>query len=542
MSNPINCQDCQRQFSIDAAEREFLGRIAPVVADQTFFLPEPTLCPDCRQNRRWVWRNERKLYRRQCSKTGEEIVSIYAPDKPYPVYKNSVWWGDDWDALSFGRDVDLTRSFFPQLAELFKVVPQIATNMVDSEDSEYGNQSWHIKSCYLCFNAQYSESCYYSDEIYSCANCVDCLAVKHCERCYGCIDCQYCQRAVYLQDCERVSDSAFSYDCRNCSNIFLCTNLRNKQYCYANEQLTKEAYEAKLTTIDLGDCVTFERMTREFEILKAQAALANHNVSIEDCRGDYLVECARCTDCLFCLKAEDCRYAIYSTNARDCQDLNHSAEIEHSYQCAMTSGYHHLYCVMVIGGQENLFNYSCWSSSNLFGCVGLRNKQYCILNKQYSKEEYERLVPKIIELMKTHGEWGQFLPSGLSPFGFNESVAQLKFPKDKASALAYGATWQDNDFAPQYDGPTYQPKENVRTYRDSADEADQLLNSVLKCSATARPFKLVGPELAFYIEHNLPIPTKHPDIRYEERVKQRNAPITFRNLDSGEIDELPEAA
>jgi len=31
--------------------------------------------------------------------------------------------------------------------------------------------------------------------------------------------------------------------------------------------------------------------------------------------------------------------------------------------------------------------------------------KYCILNKQYSKEEYEELVPKIIEHMQKTGEW-----------------------------------------------------------------------------------------------------------------------------------------
>jgi hypothetical protein len=29
----------------------------------------------------------------------------------------------------------------------------------------------------------------------------------------------------------------------------------------------------------------------------------------------------------------------------------------------------------------------------------LKNKSYCILNKQYTKEEYEKLVSKIIEKM-----------------------------------------------------------------------------------------------------------------------------------------------
>jgi hypothetical protein len=208
----------------------------------------------------------------------------------------------------------------------------------------------------------------------------------------------------------------------------------------------------------------------------------------------------------------------------------------------MLSGYHQLFCVMTVGGQDNLYSYACYSSSNCFGCAGLRNKQYCIFNKQYSKEEYEALVPQIVETMKAQGEWGQFFLASMSPFGYNETIAQQRFPMSKEQAIAFGATWQDTDFTPRYDGPNYQPKDSIAVYRDSAMEADQLINGIIKCPVSGRPFKFVGQEIAFYIEHNLPIPTKHPDIRFEERVKQRNASTTFRSLDSGEIDELTEAA
>jgi len=37
---------------------------------------------------------------------------------------------------------------------------------------------------------------------------------------------------------------------------------------------------------------------------------------------------------------------------------------------------------------------------NCFGCTCLRGKEYCIFNKQYTREEYETLVPQIIEKMK----------------------------------------------------------------------------------------------------------------------------------------------
>ena len=53
---------------------------------EKFGVPIPTLCPDERCRRRLAWRNERNLYKRKCNATGEEIISIYSQDKPFPVY------------------------------------------------------------------------------------------------------------------------------------------------------------------------------------------------------------------------------------------------------------------------------------------------------------------------------------------------------------------------------------------------------------------------------------------------------------------------
>ena len=44
-----------------------------------------------------------------------------------------------------------------------------------------------------------------------------------------------------------------------------------------------------------------------------------------------------------------------------------------------------------------------------------------IFEKSYSEEEYNELVPKIIEHMKGGGEWGEFFPISHSPFGYNET-------------------------------------------------------------------------------------------------------------------------
>jgi hypothetical protein len=63
------------------------------------------------------------------------------------------------------------------------------------------------------------------------------------------------------------------------------------------------------------------------------------------------------------------------------------------------------FVVFGFGSWGNRLYYSdhvSWSS-NCFLCV--KNKSYCILNRQYTKEEYEELVPRIIEKMISDGEW-----------------------------------------------------------------------------------------------------------------------------------------
>ena len=111
-----------------------------------------------------------------------------------------------------------------------------------------------------------------------------------------------------------------------------------------------------------------------------------------------------------------------------------------------------------IGSNKNYFSqYSYWSSNcidcnfifncnncqDCFGCVNLKKKQYCILNKQYTKEEYESLLPKIIEHMKQAGEWGQFLPMKYSSYSYNESVAQDVLPIEKHQIETYESRWLD---------------------------------------------------------------------------------------------------
>jgi hypothetical protein len=79
------CQNCQKEFIIEPEDFDFYNKIK---------VPPPTFCPDCREQRRIAFRNERSLYKRKCDLCGKGVVSRVSPDKPYPMYCQKCWWSD----------------------------------------------------------------------------------------------------------------------------------------------------------------------------------------------------------------------------------------------------------------------------------------------------------------------------------------------------------------------------------------------------------------------------------------------------------------
>ena len=154
------------------------------------------------------------------------------------------------------------------------------------------------------------------------------------------------------------------------------------------------------------------------------------------------------------------------------------------------------------------YSASCFSCSYCLGCVGLRSKSYCICNKQYTESEYFALAGRIIEHMQGTLEWGEFFPTSISPFGYNETIASTYTPLSRETALARGFRWSD------YEAPAVSAARVI--------PANRLLNWAIECEVTGKPFRIVPQELAFYRRHHIPIPRRHPDQRFLDRMSLRN--------------------
>ena len=155
------CKHCSISFPITDKDIEFYTKVSPIFGGKKYLIPPPTLCPDCRQQRRLSFRNERKLYKRTCDATGKDIVSMYSPDNKSTVYHQDYWWSDAWDPMSYGREVDLGRSMMEQMGALIEEVPKMHLSVFDMENSDYANQSGSLKNCYLVTNSSDSNHCYY---------------------------------------------------------------------------------------------------------------------------------------------------------------------------------------------------------------------------------------------------------------------------------------------------------------------------------------------------------------------------------------------
>lgn len=507
------CKQCGAGFEIADEDCRFF---------RMFDVPEPTFCFHCRLQRKMAFYNRRKLYRRN-DIHGRPLISVYSPDKPVRVIKSRDWYGDSWDPMQYGCDFDFSRPFFDQFRDLLQATPQNALALLgDNENSDYTNDNYKLKNCYLVFDGEQGENAYYGETFVSLKDCADFLFLQFAERCYECLACSNAYNLYFSRFCQTCSDSWFLRDCIGCKHCFGCANLRNKEYHIFNEPKSKADYEAFLAGFNSGDHRALAAMRERAEaFLATQPVKATRGVQNENVVGDNVNNSRNATMCFDCNDLRDCRYMTDCLmDAKDSMDIHVWGDgMEECYNGLLMGGQgirRSMASFYAGFGSSDLY-YCYWctrNSQNLFGCVGLKHKEYCILNKQYSKEEYETLFAKIKTHMKSTGEWGEFFPPEISFFGYNETQAMDYFPMTREQVLARGWNWCDYESVVE----ATRTIPGARLPDDIRNVPDDVLNWAVTCEKTGKPFKIIAQELQFYREHRLPLPRRHPDQRHLDRL------------------------
>ncbi len=430
----------------------------------------PTVCPRERFKQLGAFWPMWALHKRTCDKTGKTIISIFDKDCKYPV-----WHRDEWVAHNDppSRDFDFSRPFFEQALEVFKKSPLPHNFQSNNINCEYTDDWYHSKNCYLCHSGEYCEDlryCYGCDHLKDSHSCVFAFSS---ELCFDSINVKNCFNGKYLLNCKNVHDSSFLYDCRDCHDCLFCFNLRNKQYCFANQQLTKEEFEKKKAEWDFTSIDVYEHAKKYFEKMMTETAW-HRAVEIDRCEnttGCYVRDSKDCENCYMLSKHENCANVSFSgPDAKTTLDALGTVGTELSYMCSLPV-YSYFSRLSFSVDHCRYVDYCAYlqNCQYCFGCCGLFGRKYCILNKQYSKEEYEELVPRIVEHMKggsikgtentatlRSAEWGTFFPEFFPPNPYEESYSGYHFPRPSINPLLdrpFEIQKGDIEFAKKIKGP-----------------------------------------------------------------------------------------
>jgi hypothetical protein len=507
------CQGCKKEFLIEPEDFLFYEKMR---------VPPPTWCPECRMIRRFLFRNNRFLFRRKDDASGKEIFSSFPSQAPVKVYDRDYWWSDKWDPMEYEREYDFSRSFFEQFKDLLYSVPLYSKSTINLINSDYCDQAGFLKNCYLCFDSGNSENSAYTTWMDSVKDSFDIYDVFKSEFCYESSLINQSYDIFFSMDCEHCTDVWFSKDLVGCDNCFGCVNLRNKSYYIFNKPYAKEAYAEELKKLKLGSYRSVQEILKkahEFWMqfpAKYLHGYHNVNVSGEDIQYAKNVHYSHGVQ-----NAENIKYSQELLNkVTDAYDYTNfgynSSLIYESTTCGFeSSGLK--FCWECWDGTRDLeYSAYCTTSSNLFGCVGLRKKEYCIFNKQYTKEEYFGLRDKIVEHMNEM----PYIDVPGRTYRYGEF-----FPLSKEEAEGKGYTWREPEVK------EFQTTVRAENLPDRiGDVTDEILKEVIACSVCAKAYRIIPMEFKFLQKMQLPLPRACPNCRFLERFKLINPPKFWRRV------------
>jgi hypothetical protein len=295
-------------------------------------------------------------------------------------------------------------AFQEEYQALKKRFPRVEKFTLASDNCDWADHVYDSHNCYYAFDVTEASGCLYCYNDYKISNCIDTLWNAFCENSYELSDSANSNSCYFCQYLNQSYNMWYSYNCGNCHDCFGCVYLDNKEHCIYNVQYTEAEYNEKLKELKKLDPDEVYAKVREVELNfpKLQSNFLDNENS------DYVDYVYKSNNSYYCFDANSLNDCCYVTNCNECADLYNSSftvRAEQSSELLDSTECYNSYMLQDCARcYDSSYLYSCSDCHNCFGCVYLSNKQYCILNVQYTKEEYEQKIAEI------KAEIGLFFP------------------------------------------------------------------------------------------------------------------------------------
>ncbi|MSU26268.1 MAG: hypothetical protein EXS44_03340 [Candidatus Levybacteria bacterium] len=302
------------------------------------------------------------------------------------------------------------QTFFKEIIKIIALGPKPASYILNSENCNYGEHIYYSKNLFFSFDClNCSDSTYIYDSLVS-TNSMDCDYANESDQCYESVDIHKCSNSSFLENCADIQDSSYSTSCVDCHDVFGCVLLRNKSFCIFNRQFSETEYHQQLEKYKKWPLekilLTIEELKKQYPITQTNE-LHNENSNY----GNYVYYSKDCYICFDTSYSFDCGYNFNSSNNKNSYDLTYSTENESCYEM-INSGKNINSSYLAYSANCKNSNYliNCFGLKDSLGCFGLSHKQYCILNRQFTKEEYEKISQPLLEELRIKNlDWSDII-------------------------------------------------------------------------------------------------------------------------------------
>ncbi len=482
-----------------------------------------------------IKQRELKMQEKRKNTPFREFIKTIASRRALGFYKNS-WmttifpdtgrvWGvvshkqfeEGRDALTAsGLEYDASKSFFENIKVLMQGVHFPATILFgECENANFTDQTLSIRNWYLSYVV-----------IRDCENILYSLSIKehsinvlnsfmvwdNCENIYFSKWIIKSYNIFYSKHILNSSNIRFSDNLTGCSECIFCNNLDNQSYCIENKVYAKEDYLQKKQ----------ELLRQKDQFLWRYLKLSNlwNNIASHDVTGTYNINCANIQDGYYNAQINEGRNVILVWGKEPAERV---------YDCfTNTPAETDVYGSFSVGYCQNVYNshrvspgsniYYCLFLENCsycLGCIGLKNREFCILNKEYPKEERFALANKIFEKMETDGILWDAFPAELNPFYFNDTAAYLiddSFTKEEVMKEWF--LWRDDAITTDIpEGSEVLSVKDLSKFQMFAPSGareinPEILKKVIK-DEKGNCYRIVKMEYDFLMKPWLPLPELH---------------------------------
>ena len=418
-------------------------------------------------------------------------------------------------SIKNAKSYNFSKSFFENFRELFKSIrmPDMI-QFLENENSEYSDVVVWCKNNYLSNVTTNSENILYSFSIKESENIFNSVAIwKHSANVYYSSWINNSFKVFYSRYIINSNNIWFSSNLVWCSECIFCNNLENQKYCINNKKLEKIEFQKQ----------KFEILKNKSDFYKNYLKLnkKSWSFSSQNCEWNFILNWEGVEKWYFVTDTKNWKNLMFfgwdSENEFDYNTFTWwSWKNTHLYSnmwCWMWN--EHIYNSAHIPYWNNIFySYFVTNCSFCIWCIWLKNKSYCILNKQYSKEDWEIKVNEIFGNMEKDWTLWDFFPAKLNPFYFNDTVAGLIWGFKKEEIISEWFMWRDEEI--KVDIPD---KNSVISISDLDDfEAfdsswnwkinPEILKKVIK-DEHWNYYRIVKMEYDFLVKHSLPLPRLH---------------------------------